>query len=66
MALRVYVGRNDLIVSLGAKSLTGNGTMERYQAANDDCERLVSQARKVFSGSFDELDSARIAWLAET
>src|SRR4051794_24821771 len=63
--LRAHLGRRELIASLGAKGLAEPGAMERYNAANDDYERLVAWARKVVSGTFDFLDSATTAYLAE-
>jgi integrase len=64
--LRAHIGQRELIASLKATSLADPGAMARYQAANDDYERLVATARKAVSGSFDLLDEARIAFLAET
>ncbi len=40
--------------------------MARFQAANEDFERLVATARRAASGTFDQLDRPKVAWLLET
>jgi integrase len=64
--LRAHLGRRELIVSLGAKSLSEFGALARYHAANEDYDRLVSTARRIATGSFDELDGPRAAWIVQT
>lgn len=52
--------------SLGASSISTPGALDRFQEATEEYERTVARARKVASGTFDDLDAPRIAWLAQT
>jgi hypothetical protein len=44
--------RTELKRTLGARAITDPGAMERYQAAHEEAERLVSHARKAASGVY--------------
>jgi len=57
---------HELKRSLSATSISTPGALDRFQDAAEEYERTVTRARKVASGTFDDLDAPRIAWLAQT
>ncbi|MCL6683458.1 hypothetical protein [Sphingomonas alba] len=64
--VRHYIRRREHIVTLEARCLSEAGAIERYRSALTGYERLLLQARKVTSRSFDTLDESRSAWLVES
>ena len=57
--------RVHLKVSLGASSITASGAMDRYNAAAALYDRMLLQARKAATRTFDVIDPPTIAYLAE-
>ncbi|MDD3798296.1 MAG: hypothetical protein PHE36_03850 [Novosphingobium sp.] len=69
--LRAYVGKagetlTELKVSLGARSITEPCAMDCFEAAARQYAAMVSRAEKLAAGTFDNLDSPKIAFLVET
>jgi hypothetical protein len=52
--------------SLAATRIDAPGALDRYRAASAEYDRLVAIATKAAHGTFDPLDDARMAWIAET
>jgi integrase len=65
-AIRPYVstGRLEVKRSLGASTLT-RGARARYEAAEAEYERLVAQAERKASGTFDDLTEPVIVFMAD-
>lgn len=68
--IRAYVGKpgealTELKISLGVRSITEPGAMERYAAAAQQYEIMAARAEKLAVGAYDALDAPTIAYLVE-
>ena len=66
--VKPFLRRHELIVTLEARCLSEAGAMGPLPCSrpNENYDRLILTATKAVSKKFDELDRARVAWLAET
>lgn len=66
-ALRPFIPSKprELVRTVGAKRIEEPGALDRYKAAAAEYDRMVANARKLASRSFDTLDEPTIAYLAK-